>query len=88
MNYGYEKVRILLKEGAIPDFRQLASDIGRTNLANDMGMNARTLRRRVNDPGLWSIEELAKLSDLLGIEHMMLLEMADKLRTQKKNSKR
>jgi len=83
MILGYEKVRILLLQNAIPDFQQLASDLGRTNLAIDMGMNPKTLRRRVNDPGEWTIAELAKLSDLLKIDHKILPEMADRLRKKK-----
>jgi len=87
MILGYEKVRALLLQGLIPDFQQLADDIGRTNLAADMQMNPKTLRRRVNDPGEWTVGELAGLSDLLKIEHKILLEMADKLRAQKKKKR-
>lgn len=79
MILGYQKVRILILQNAIPDFQQLASDIGRTNLATDMGMNPKTLRRRVNDPGEWTIAELAKLSELLKIDRKVLLELADRL---------
>lgn len=87
MILGYEKVRILILQGAIPDFRQLADDMGRTNLAADMGMNLRTLRRRVEDPGEWTVAELAKLSDLLKIDHDILLKMADGLIKKKKEKK-
>jgi hypothetical protein len=88
MILGYEKVKILLLQGAIPDFRQLADDIGRTNLAADMGMNPKTLRRRVADPGEWTIAELAKLSDLLGVEYKVLLEMAHNAIAPRKRMKR
>lgn len=76
---GYAKVKILLRDGAYQDFAQLADDIGRTNLAKDLNMNIQTLRRRTNDPGLWTIMELSKLSDLLEIDHRILFEMGDKI---------
>jgi len=79
----YQRARILLQQGAIHDFRQLADDIGKTALAADMGMNPKTLRRRWNDPGEWTIVELARLSDLLEIDHAVLLQMADRLRKKK-----
>lgn len=80
---GYAKVKILLRDGAYTDFTQLADDIGRTVLSADLGMSINTLRKRTNDSGLWSIRELAALSDLLEIEHKILLEMADRLRKKK-----
>ena len=83
MILGYEKVRALLLQGLIPDFQQLADDLGRTNLAADMQMNPKTLRRRINDPAEWTVGELARLSDLLKIEHAILLQMADRLRKKK-----
>lgn len=79
----YERARILLQQGAIQDFRQLAEDIGKTALSTDMKMNPKTLRRRWNNPGEWSIDELALLSDLLQVDHNVLLQMADKLRKKK-----
>jgi len=85
---GYAKVKILFEKGAYHDFMQLADDIGRTNLAADMGMNIQTLRRRTNDPGLWSVHELAKLGILLDIDRRSLFEMADKLRVVKKKGKK
>lgn len=85
---GYAKVKILLRDGAYQDFMQMADDIGRTNLAKDLGMNIQTLRRRTNDPGLWSVHELAKLADLLEMEHIILLTMADRLRVVKKKTRK
>lgn len=76
---GYAKVKILLRDGAYQDFAQLADDIGRTNLAKDLGMNIQTLRRRTNDPGLWTVAELIKFSDLLEMDHATILQMADRL---------
>jgi hypothetical protein len=84
---GYERARILLREGVLHDFNELANDIGRTVLAADMKMHIRTLRRRCNDSGEWAIHELARLSDLLEIDHTILLEMADKLRVVRKKGK-
>lgn len=85
---GYERARILLREGVIHDFNELANDVGRTVLAADMKMHIRTLRRRCDDPGEWTIRELAALSDLLQIDNKILMEMADRLRVVKKKGKK
>ncbi|HLI91964.1 MAG TPA: hypothetical protein VKU83_00050 [Puia sp.] len=46
-------------------------------------MHIRTLGSRIKDPGKWHVHELAALSDLLEIDHAVLLQMADKLRKKK-----
>ena len=79
---GYNKVKILLRDGAYMEFNQLADDIGRTILAKDLGMSINTLRKRTNNPGLWTIAELAKFSNLLEIDHRILQEMADKINSE------
>jgi len=79
----YRKVGILLREGHIRDFDEIASDIQKKTLAKDMSMHARTLGARIKDPGKWNIHELAQLSDLLEIDHRILPEMADRLRKKK-----
>lgn len=85
---GYAKVKILLRDGAYTDFTQLADDIGRTILAGDLGMSINTLRKRTNDPGSWSVRELAKLSDLLETDHAILFVMADQAILPKKKGKK
>jgi hypothetical protein len=85
---GYAKVKILLRDGAYTDFTQLADDIGRTILAGDLAMSINTLRKRTNDPGLWTVRELAKFSDLLEIDHALLPAMADAASTPKKKGKK
>lgn len=79
----YRKVGILLRDGHIRDFEEIASDIQKKTLAHDMGMHIRTLGARIKDPGIWDVHELAALSDLLEIDHNILLQMADKLRNKK-----
>jgi len=79
----YRKVGILLRDGHIRDFEEIASDIQKKTLAKDMGMHIRTLGSRIKDPGKWHVHELAALSDLLEIDHAVLLQMADKLRKKK-----
>jgi len=85
---GYEKVGILVVQGAIPDFNQLGDDCGRTNLAMDMNMNPKTLRRRLDDPGEWSVRELGRLADLLRIDHAVLLKMADEAIAPKRKARK
>jgi len=84
----YKKVGILLQGGHIHDFEEIATDIQKKTLAKDMGMHVRTLGSRIKDPGKWSIHELAKLSDLLERDHMILLQMADRLRLRKNKGKK
>jgi len=87
-NPSYKKVGILLREGHVHDFEEIASDIQKKTLAKDMGMHVRTLGSRIKDPGKWTIDELADLSDLLEIDHGILPKMADHLRVVKKKGKR
>lgn len=79
---GYAKVKVLFRDGTYQDFGQIADDIGRAILSKDLGMNIQTLRRRTNDPGMWTIKELSKFSDLMELDHKIFLEMADKLSMQ------
>jgi len=77
----YKKVGILLQQGHIHDFEEIASDIQKKTVARDMRMHVRTLGSRIKDPGKWTIGELAALSNLLEIDHKILLELADRLNT-------
>lgn len=87
-NPAYAKVRALLEKEFIKDFRQLAIEAQKKNLSKDLQMHFRTLTARTNDPGKWTVHELAQLADLLDVDVMILLKMAYDLRVQKKKGKK
>jgi len=75
----YRKVSLLISNGVVEDFEQIAVDIQKKVLAADLHMHFRTLMARVKDPGKWQVGELRALSDLLELDHSVLLLMADRL---------
>jgi hypothetical protein len=79
----YAKVKVLILAGHIKDFQQIAIEVQKKTLAKDMGKGFESLMARVYDPGKWTIHELAQLSDLLEIDHGILLLMADRIRKKK-----
>lgn len=85
---GYERVRILLAADNIKDFEEIAAIIQKKTLVKDLHMHFDTLQARILDPGKWTIHELAVLSDLLEIDHSILMSMADRLRKQKKKGRK
>ena len=87
-NEAYSRARVLLQAGHIKDFNQLAIEIQKKTLAKDLHKGFESLMTRVYDPGKWTVHELATLSDLLEIDHSILLGMADSLRKQKKKGKK
>jgi len=83
-NVVYEKVGKMVKAEILTNFEDIAAQIGKHNLCAALGMAFETLTLRIAKPGMWRVDELAKLSGLLGIESIFLLRMADQLRVQKK----
>lgn len=79
----YAKVKALIQQDYIKDFKQIATEVGKMAFAADIGMHFETLMVRVYDPGKFTVEQLANMSDLLEIDHKFLLEMADRLRKKK-----
>jgi hypothetical protein len=73
----YEKVKRQIEAGIITNFEEIAKEIGKHNLCDAVGMSFETLVLRIANPGKYRIEELARLSDLLGLDHQYLLKMAD-----------
>lgn len=87
-NPAYGRARVLLKEGEIKDFQGIAIIVQKKALARDLRMHFDTLQARIIDPGKWTIHQLAELSDLMEIDHGVLVDLADRLRVQKKRGKK
>jgi hypothetical protein len=87
-NSAYARARILLAANEIKDFQEIASVIQKKTLVKDLSMHFDTLQARILDPGKWTIHQLATLSDLLEIDHSILMSMADRLRKQKKKGRK
>lgn len=82
-NEAYARARILLQAGQIKDFNQLATEIQKKTLGKDIRKGFEALMARVYDPGKFTVHELVMMADLLEIDHVVLFQMADRLRKKK-----
>lgn len=82
-NPKFQKVGKSVQAGITTSFVEIAEEIGKYKLCSATGMAFETLSLRLADPGTYRVMELARLSDLLEIDHKILLEMADRLRKKK-----
>lgn len=86
-NAVYEKVGKMVKAEILTNFEEIAAQTGKHKLCASMGMAFETLAARIGRPGSWRVEELWTLADLLGIDSMLLQQMADKAKPKKKGKK-
>jgi hypothetical protein len=84
----YEKVGKMVSAEILTNFEEISAQIGKHNLCAAMGMAFETLAARIAKPGSWRVDELGKLAALLGIENILLLQMAERLRAPKKKGKK
>lgn len=82
-NPKFQKVGRSVDAGITTSFEEIASEIGKYKLCAAVHMTFDTLIIRIADPGTYRVSELARLSDLLEIDHKILLEMADRLAKKK-----
>jgi hypothetical protein len=64
----YLALKYLLKKGDITTFKQIFDHIPYTVVANDLHTNNNRMKRLIEDPENFKLEELYTLADLIGYD--------------------
>jgi hypothetical protein len=72
----YKSLKISIDRGSVEKFSDMREIVPITLLADDMGANYITLRKRLAGPANFTVRELYNLSELLEMDPRKLFEMA------------
>ena len=71
----YTAIRSMVETGILSGFKEIFDIIPKTLVSNDLGMNYQTFTRKVNEPDLFTLRELAKIAHLMAVKPMTLVEL-------------
>jgi hypothetical protein len=72
----YAAVKALLEAGGIKEIAELFSYISKTNVYKKLGLGYTTFLRKMSSPGLFTLNELADLAALIGVDSQLLINIA------------
>ncbi|MCW3462064.1 hypothetical protein [Chitinophaga nivalis] len=85
----YAAVKALLEAGGISRIAEIFDYVSKTNIYKHLGVGYLTFLKKLDHPGLFTIEELITLADLIGVEDELLHTLARKeAKTGKKKRKK
>jgi hypothetical protein len=58
--------------GKIKSFDQIFAIMSETRLAEEVGISFYTFRKKVNNPGEFTIQEIIRFSELVGVEYNII----------------
>jgi hypothetical protein len=82
----YKYAHTIWEAGQFPNFQEIFKIIPISIVAVDIGINFQRFKKRVENPELFTIKELSKLSRLTGIEEKALVSLAIDYKNVKKTS--
>ena len=74
----YSIVKSAIEEDTLPSIRDIQDIIPITILTQDMRINYNTLSKRLLDPSQFTMEDIGRLSRLIGIEPSLLFRRIDR----------
>lgn len=86
MNQEYAKVKHLVETGFIKEFPEFIEQFQKKTLYMHLGMGNVAFGRRLDDPGLFTLNQIAAMATLVGIDPPILAAMA--VRARKKKGKK
>jgi len=72
----YDRVRVLIEARHIKKFDEIFLHLPRSIVMRDMGFNYHYFQRSLKDPHRFTLAKLVHLSNLIGIDPMIILKMA------------
>jgi plasmid maintenance system antidote protein VapI len=69
----YESVKVLIETGRIQEFQQIFNYLPKSILAHDLGTNNNRMTRLINHVEQFTLEELSRISNLLGVNYKTIL---------------
>jgi len=69
----YESVKVLIETGRIHEFQQIFNYLPKSILAHDLGTNNNRMTRLINHVEQFTLEELFRISHLLGVNYKIIL---------------
>ena len=70
---GNQKKEEIMQENLLFKAEIVARGIDRKNLANELGINASTLSKKINGLSDWNLAELRKLGTIFGVEKVRVI---------------
>ena len=86
MNQEYARVKHLIETGFIKEFPEFIAQFQKKTLYRELHMGFAAFDRRLADPGLFNLNELATMANLVGVAPEIISDMA--MRARKKNKKK
>jgi plasmid maintenance system antidote protein VapI len=71
----YESVKVLIETGRIQEFQQIFNYLPKSILAHDLGTNNNRMTRLINNVDQFTLEELFRISHLLGVKYKTILNI-------------
>lgn len=72
----YKAIKSLIESNSLKGLKEIFELLPLTVVRVDMGINYNTLRRKVHSPGLLTIEDINKLSELIEVDPCLLTKLA------------
>lgn len=72
----YKAVKSLIETGGVQKLKDVFLYIPRKTVYVDMGMNYARFTRLINTPGKFTLQELQLMSQLFGVQHRQIIELA------------
>lgn len=81
----YAKIKHLIDTNYITEFSQIFNEIKKKTVYRDLSMGFQALDRRLADPSLFTLRELATLAQLIGVDPTIVVGLAlKKVKVKKK----
>ena len=72
MKYKFNSLRNEFEGGKISSFDQVFAIVSETRLATELNISFYTFRKKINDPGEFTIAEMVKFATLIGIQYEII----------------
>jgi hypothetical protein len=87
-NPDYAKVKRLLETGFYSTFSEMMADFHKDTIIQDMPISWKALTRRLSHIGYFSLEEIAAIASLIGVEPDVIAQLAFKEMAAKKKPRK
>jgi hypothetical protein len=72
----YKAVKSLIESNSLKGIKEIFELIPLTVVRVDMRINYNTLRRRIQSPGLLTVDDINKLAKLIGVDPGLIIKLA------------
>jgi len=75
-----------LESGRVSSFDQIFAIISETRLATELGISFYAFRKKINDPGEFTVGEMMKFASLVGVKYDVIASfILDRIRSKSKS---